>query len=104
MATAQGGPVIPSDLGVVAGIGEKGSESEFFDGGGVESGDEFAADPVAGVVAGLVQRDGHGGVAEGETEGKPGEAAADDNDRVGVLLHGAGGGSGGHGRRMATIR
>ena len=75
-------------------IGKVRSETECGDSGGGESGDKFAADAMARIVAGLKNCHRHAGAAERESERKSGQAAADDFDGPGE----------GHGRRMAIRR
>ena len=59
-----------------------------------ESGDKFAADTMARIVAGLKNCHRHAGAAERESARKSGQAAADDFDGPGEC----------HGRRMAIRR
>ncbi len=86
--------VKPRDLVMVKRVGEKRREAEAREGGGGEAGDEFAADAVAWIAAGLEENDGDVFPAEGETEREPREAAANN-------LNGPGGV---HARRVATMR
>ena len=76
----------PSDLAVETGVGEEGREVEAVDGGRGKAGDEFAADAVARVGAGFHEGNGNVFAAQGESERKTGEAAADDFDRT---VHGS---------------
>ena len=90
------GAAIPRHAASQAGIGERGTEFELGNGIVVEGGDEFAADPMAGVGAGLVQDDWDIEAAQAEGQTETGEAAADDGD--GAVLRG------GDHRRRAIIR
>lgn len=91
MDTRERGAVEPGDVVVEGGVGEKRIELEAGTGARRETGDEFAADAMARVVAGFEDRDVGAGATEGEAEAEAGEAAADDFDRT----------CGHHGRRRA---
>lgn len=94
MAKQGRGAAKPRYLVVVDRVGKKFVQPELGAGGGVEGGDEFAADSVARVGAGFVEGHWHACAAQGKTEGEAGEAAADDFD----------GARGFHARRRATRR
>ena len=84
----------PFHFTMLQGVGEKRLQPKAGDGAGVETGDEFAADPVPWIASGLVQHDGHVLPPQGEAERETGETAADNFDRT----------QGTHVRRIATMR
>lgn len=75
-------------------VGEKRIEAEAFAGALGQTGDELAADAMTRIAAGFEQRDVDTGTAQGKSERKAGEAAADDFD--GTVRR--------HERRIATSR
>lgn len=81
--TRKAGTREPGDVVVERGVGEERIELEAVAGVRGESGDEFAADAVARVMAGFENRDVDAGATEGEAEAETGEAAADDFDGAG---------------------
>ncbi len=90
--TRKRGASEPGDIVVERGIGEKRIELEAVARLRRETGDEFAADAVARVVAGFENGDVDSGATEREAEAETREPAADDFD----------GTEGSHERRMAT--
>ena len=76
---ARGLPVNePGDFAMVQGIGQDRPELQARYRGGGKTGDEFAANAVPGVGAGLMKRDRHACPAQCEAERQPGQSAPDD--------------------------